>query len=170
MIARIHPQVFQGEQKYFLKCLKRQRYLHTNILGITEPEFVNVSGIDSKESIQGRPVRQFNRVIVPARQVSQVGGIDSLESIPEFLKRLQIRALIFHACFPGKLWFSCMFKKENWISSECTKGNWEAELLTTVFGVTEYIYFFLKGLVASCHYFLLLIFSAISLLFYGENA
>jgi hypothetical protein len=30
---------------------------------------------------------------VPARQATEAGGVDSLESIPELLKRLQIRAL-----------------------------------------------------------------------------
>ncbi len=33
------------------------------------------------------------RVIVPARKSTQAGGIDSLESIPELLKSLKIRAL-----------------------------------------------------------------------------
>ncbi len=32
-----------------------------------------------------------SRVIVPARQATYTGGIDSLESIPGLLKRLKIR-------------------------------------------------------------------------------
>jgi hypothetical protein len=84
----------------------------------TEPEFVNVNrgpriviinlykepwarvckrfrspGIGSKESIPPAYVAwragKTNRVTVPARQA---GGIDSLESIPALLKRLQTRA------------------------------------------------------------------------------
>jgi hypothetical protein len=35
----------------------------------------------------------MNRVIVPARQASKAGGINSLESIPGVHKRLKIRAL-----------------------------------------------------------------------------
>ena len=34
-----------------------------------------------------------NSVVVPARQATQAGGIDSLESIPGLLKSLKIRAL-----------------------------------------------------------------------------
>jgi hypothetical protein len=34
-----------------------------------------------------------NRVIVPARQATKAGGIDTVELIPGLLKRLQIRAL-----------------------------------------------------------------------------
>jgi hypothetical protein len=33
-------------------------------------------------------------VVVPARQATYAGGIDSLESISRFLNRLKIRALI----------------------------------------------------------------------------
>jgi hypothetical protein len=36
-----------------------------------------------------------NRVIIPARQTTLAGGIDSLESIPGLLKRLQIRVQPF---------------------------------------------------------------------------
>jgi hypothetical protein len=52
----------------------------------------------SSESIPGLLKRlqiwaqSWNRVIVPARQATQAGGIHSLESIPGLLKRLQIRA------------------------------------------------------------------------------
>jgi hypothetical protein len=35
----------------------------------------------------------INRVVVPCRQATLAGGIDSLKSIPGLLKRLQIRAL-----------------------------------------------------------------------------
>ncbi len=35
----------------------------------------------------------MNRVVVPARQATQVGGIDYLEKIPELLKSLKILAL-----------------------------------------------------------------------------
>jgi hypothetical protein len=68
--------------------------------------------------------------------------IDSLESIPGLLKRLQIRALIFHACFPGKLWFSCMFKKKTGFLLNVRRETGKAELLTTVFGDTEYFFLF----------------------------
>jgi hypothetical protein len=37
----------------------------------------------------------MNRVIVPARQATQPGGISSLESILGLLKSLKIRALVY---------------------------------------------------------------------------
>ncbi len=55
-----------------------------------------VQGIDYKESFSPSfvawPAGMTKRVIVPARQATAAGGIDSLESMLELLKRLQIRA------------------------------------------------------------------------------
>jgi hypothetical protein len=54
----------------------------------TEPEFVNVEG--AQESI---PAGRFDSTIdVLARQATQAGGTDSLESIPGLLTRLRMRA------------------------------------------------------------------------------
>jgi hypothetical protein len=39
-----------------------------------------------------------NRVIVPARQATEAGGIHFLESIPELHKRLKIRAKVHYKC------------------------------------------------------------------------
>jgi hypothetical protein len=36
----------------------------------------------------------MNRVAVPARQVTEAGGIDCLESIPGLLKSLKIRTVV----------------------------------------------------------------------------
>jgi hypothetical protein len=48
----------------------------------------------------------MNRVIVPARQATQAGGIDSLESIPGLHKRLQIWPLVIS-------FFPLLFSKRN---------------------------------------------------------
>jgi hypothetical protein len=58
----------------------------------TEPVFVNLfgsPGIDPSLAMAGTTTL-FD---VPARQATKAGGIDSLESIPGLLRRLQIRAL-----------------------------------------------------------------------------
>jgi hypothetical protein len=65
------------------------------LLQTAELEFVNVKG--AQESIPPAYVAWWSGTItlfvVPARQATFSSEIDSLESIPEFLKRLQIRAL-----------------------------------------------------------------------------
>ncbi len=69
-----------------------------------------------------RPVLEFlnnlwglgtsrNRVVVPARQATQLGGIGSLESILWLLKSLKIRALTipFQDAVPDGLGRSCNY-------------------------------------------------------------
>ncbi len=58
----------------------------------SEPEFVNLlssPGIDSRPVVPGGITTLCD---VPAHQATYAGRIDSLESIPRLLKRLQIRA------------------------------------------------------------------------------
>ncbi len=55
----------------------------TNFKRLRSPE------TESKEWIGAR----LYKIVVPVRQASLAGGIDSLESMPGLLKRLQIRAL-----------------------------------------------------------------------------
>jgi hypothetical protein len=62
---------------------------HTHFL--PEPVFVNLLRSPVIDSQPGGPVRQPYLTYRPAR-LKKIGKIDSLESIPGLLKRLQIRA------------------------------------------------------------------------------
>ncbi len=80
---------------------------HSQSLSSTEPEFVNLlrsTGIDSQP---GGPVRQPYLTYRLARLQCLHSGIDSLESIPGLLKRLQIRALK-NVPVPRRLFFTAL--------------------------------------------------------------
>jgi hypothetical protein len=63
-----------------------------------------------------------NRVVVPARQATQPGGIGSLETILGLLKSLKIRALRFMTTVSDFLHIAAllldMFKSPKWVHTE----------------------------------------------------
>jgi hypothetical protein len=71
---------------------EKEPFQRTTTLRIPLLEFVNLlrsPGIDSQPGGSGR---QPYMTYIPARQATEAGGIDSLESISGLPKRLQIRA------------------------------------------------------------------------------